>query len=230
MARARLVIAAVVLAAACRDPKPRRPEPGPALGTFKRTNYWITCQDEYPGAADTAIYDAACAVIATVPATFAASLDQQGTGKLSDGRVINYKDTCTCPRSPCFAEVGPDHPWGVGVENRPLQPYRSVAVDKAVIAYGTALWLPDLEGVTMPGDPPWGGFVHDGCVLAADTGAAIVGLHVDWFVGLRSSYQLLDQRLAETAVLHTGGTRCPDPADRARAAADVERSGLAANE
>jgi 3D (Asp-Asp-Asp) domain-containing protein len=220
-----IVVLAVVMVVACRrDPKPR-PEAGASLGAFKRTNYWLTLETDFPGTADTAIYDPSCAVVATVSADFATSLDREGTGKLLDGRVLNYFDTCKCPRSPCFAAVGPDHPWGKGVENRALQPYRSLAVDKAVIAYGTALWIPDLDGVTMPGEPPWGGFVHDGCVQAVDTGEAIVGLHVDWFVGLRASYQALDDRLADTAILRAGGTRCPQPLGT-----DVERTGLAANE
>jgi membrane-bound lytic murein transglycosylase len=96
------------------------------------------------------------------------------------------------------------------VQNRPLEPFRSIAVDRDVIAYGTALYVAELDGELVPGDAPWGDFVHDGCVLAADTGGGIVGMHVDWFVGLRSAYRTLDQQLAlDAATVYEGGARCP---------------------
>jgi 3D (Asp-Asp-Asp) domain-containing protein len=187
-----------------------RPDPGASLGTFQLTYYWVTAEAEFPGPADTAIYDDTCAVLATVPSAFADDLDLEGTGRLADGRVINVDGACGCPRSPCFFEVDAQHPWGYGVQNRALEPYRSIAVDPDVIAYGTTLWIAELDGEAMPGDAPWGDFVHDGCAIAADTGGGIVGMHVDWFVGLRASYQTLDARLGLTDVaVHDGGARCP---------------------
>jgi 3D (Asp-Asp-Asp) domain-containing protein len=198
-------------AATIADAVPR-PEPGPSLGPFELTYYWVTAEDEFSGAADTAIYDedASCAVLAMVPAEFADSLDLEGTGRLADGRVINVDGSCSCPRSPCYFEVDVDHPWGYGVQNRALEPYRSFAVDRDVIEYGTPLWVVELDGVAVPGDPPWGGFVHDGCVIAADTGGSIIGAHVDWFVGLRASYQALDGALGlDEVTVHDGGARCP---------------------
>lgn len=67
----------------------------------------------------------------------------------------------------------------------------------------------ELDGVTMPGDPSWGDFVHDGCVSADDTGGAIIGLHIDFFAGLRDCYYDLDDQLGLTEVtLYDGGDRC----------------------
>lgn len=186
------------------------PPPGALHGTFQLTYYWVTAEADYSGAADTTLYQPGCAALATVPAAFASSLDLEGTGRLRDGRVVNVDGACGCARSPCYAPVPVDHPWGTGVQNRPLAPYRSVAVDRTVIPYGTPLYVPELDGVTVPGDPPWGGFVHDGCVLAADTGGGIVGMHVDWFVGLKASYRTLDAALGlDTITVHDGGARCP---------------------
>jgi 3D (Asp-Asp-Asp) domain-containing protein len=192
-----------------------RPEPGPSLGEFRLTYYWVTDEDEFTGDADTPIYDdddGVCDVLGTVPAEFADSLDLEGTGRLADGRVINVDGACACPRSPCFVEVDAEHPWGYGVQNRALEPYRTFAVDRDVIEYGTTLYVPDLDGVMVPGDAPWGDFVHDGCVLAGDTGGGIVDMHVDWFVALRASYLDLDGRLdLDMVTVHDGGARCPPP-------------------
>jgi 3D (Asp-Asp-Asp) domain-containing protein len=182
---------------------------GDLLGDFQLTYYWVTAEDDYPGTPDTELYDSDCAVLATVTADFADALALEGTGRLSDGRVLNYWGSCGCPESPCFFEVDADHPWGVGVQNRALVPFRSIAVDSDLIAYGSRVFVAELDGVPMPGDPPWGDFVHDGCVSADDTGGAIVGAHIDFFAGLRACYYELDDLLGLGEVtLYDGGERC----------------------
>ena len=75
--------------------------------------------------------------------------------------------------------------WGTTGTGRPLQPFRTVAVDPKLIKLGSLLHIPLLEGRTMPGRAPWGGFVHDGCVIADDTGGAIRARKIDLFVGRR---------------------------------------------
>lgn len=69
---------------------------------------------------------------------------------------------------------------------RALNPFRTVAVDPKVIKLGSLLYVPLLEGRTMPGRAPWGGFVHDGCVVADDVGGGIKGRQLDLFVGKRA--------------------------------------------
>src|SRR5678816_3943773 len=95
--------------AASPDAAPR-PNPGPDLGSFDLTYYWITAEDEFSGAADTAIYTPSCGVLAIVPAAFADDLDLEGTGRLADGRVVNVDGACGCARSPCYADVDADDP------------------------------------------------------------------------------------------------------------------------
>ena len=187
-----------------------RPPAGPSLGTFDLTYYWVASEEDYPGTASEDLYDDSCVVLDTVTPGFADAIDLEGTGRLIDGRLLNVAGSCSCPRSPCFVVAGPMFPWGIGVQNRPLVPFRSIAVDRTVIPYGTPLWVAELDGEMVPGDPPWGGFVHDGCVLAADTGGGIIGMHIDWFVGLRTAYRTLDMRLGlDTVTVHEGGARCP---------------------
>lgn len=187
-----------------------RPDAGAARGTFDLTYYWVTAEADYGSPATEALYTPACDVLATVPPEFARSLRLEGTGRLRDGRIVNVSGACPCAVSACFVEVDDAHPWGVGVQDRALVPYRSVAVDRAVVAYGTWLYVAELDGVTVPGDAPWGDFVHDGCVQAADTGGSIDGAHLDWFVGLKASYRTLDGALRLSRItVADGGERCP---------------------
>jgi 3D (Asp-Asp-Asp) domain-containing protein len=124
-----------------------------------------------------------CEPIVETTREFAFELNIQGTGKLKDGRVLNVWGPCNCPTSPCWKVV--EQQWGMGGAGRPLQPFRTVAVDPKLIKLGSLLYIPLLEGRTMPGRPPWGGFIHDGCVVADDTGGAIRDHQLDLFVGRR---------------------------------------------
>jgi 3D (Asp-Asp-Asp) domain-containing protein len=122
-----------------------------------------------------------CERIAEVSKEFAGQLALQGTGKLRDGRVVNIWGQCRCEHSPCFKVTSTS--WGTGGSGRALQPFRTVAVDPKVIKLGSMLYVPLLEGRRMPGRSPWGGFVHDGCLIAADVGGGIRGTQLDLFVG-----------------------------------------------
>jgi 3D (Asp-Asp-Asp) domain-containing protein len=127
-----------------------------------------------------------CEPIAEVSREFASQLAVQGTGKLRDGRVLNIWGPCNCKRSPCFKVTRAQ--WGTAGTGRPLQPFRTVAVDPKVIKLGSWLYVPLLEGRTMPGRQPWGGYIHDGCVIADDTGGHISGQRIDLFVGRKGYF------------------------------------------
>lgn len=190
-------------------PGQRLPDPGPQIGSFQLTYYWVSEESDHPSGSDETLYDPDCNALATVSSDFADALTLEGTGRLTDGRVLNYWNSCGCPNSPCFFEVDEEHPWGFGVENRALQPFRSLAVDTGVLSIGEWVYVAELDGLMMPGDPPWGAFVHDGCVVADDIGGGINGQHIDFFAGLRTFYTDLDGTLGITqATLHEPGDRC----------------------
>jgi 3D (Asp-Asp-Asp) domain-containing protein len=129
------------------------------------------------------LYEGTCEPIADVSREFASALALQGTGKLKDGRVVNIWGHCKCGHSPCFKVTAAQ--WGTGGTGRQLQPFRTVAVDPKMVKLGSLLYVPLLEGRQMPGRAPWGGFVHDGCVVADDVGGGIKGTQLDLFVGRR---------------------------------------------
>jgi 3D (Asp-Asp-Asp) domain-containing protein len=56
-----------------------------------------------------------------------------------------------------------------------------------VIALGTALYIPEYDGIARD---PSGLTKHDGCFIAEDRGLAVKGQHVDLFTGHRTMTQL----------------------------------------
>jgi 3D (Asp-Asp-Asp) domain-containing protein len=187
-----------------RDAAPRG-TPGALRGTYSLTYYWVSTEaDEPPATANTTIYDRTCAPLAKVSAKFASELSTAGAGKLVDDRMLTVDGECSCKRSPCFRVI--DQPWGVGAGNRPLVPFRSLAVDRKLIEIGAALWIEQLEGIDMPGTFPT---LHDGCVVADDIGGRITGERIDWFVARKPYYRELDRALHLSEVtVYDGGARC----------------------
>jgi 3D (Asp-Asp-Asp) domain-containing protein len=158
----------------------------------------------YSGGAD-------CQPIANVTHEFASEIEMQGTGKLRDGRIVNIWGACNCEHSPCYKVTG--NQWGNAGSGRPLAPFRTVAVDPKIVPLGTLLFIPALEGRRMPGRAPWGGFVHDGCVVADDTGGGIDGHQLDFFVGRKSYYHALSSKggshsWARSAEVFDGSKQC----------------------
>ena len=188
--------------------EPVKPSEGPKpIGKFAITFYYVVGEDEVmpkPVAANDNITSpdtqlaavvppvtlyaggGSCEAIAEVSHEFAFQLGLQGTGKLRDGRVLNIWGNCACEHSPCFKVT--ENQWGSSGSGRPLQPFRTVAVDPKVVKIGSLLYVPLLEGRLMPGRAPWGGFVHDGCLVADDTGGGIDGNQLDLFVARKAYY------------------------------------------
>src|SRR5262249_49056806 len=147
----------------------------------------------------------------SVSLRFLRQLAMEGTGLLTDGRLLNFDARCVCSWEgvACFKEVTDGRTWGIGVDDRALVPFRSVAVDNEVIATGARIYVPDLDGLVMPGERPWGGFVHDGCLVADDRGSAINGQHLDFFVAEKAFWKLIDRDLRARSVrVYDGGARC----------------------
>ena len=183
------------------------PPIGKKMGRFKLTYYWMAA--ETGGQRRVQLYNKRCRPVARVSSSFARRLRLEGGGKLRDGRVLTYSGACGCGPSLCIGIARRGHTWGTGVNGRPLSPFRSVAVDPRHVAIGTSLYIPELDGVAMPGKAPWGGFVHDGCVVADDQGGGIRGRQLDLFAARKFHYKALDRRhRLKRVTVFAGGERC----------------------
>ena len=172
------------------DEEPEDENAGKLLGNFQFTYYWMAQEKRSKSAKKTPIYNSRCKPIAKVTQSYARRLAMEGTGTLRDGRLVNVSGPCECDRSPCFFVIKQkEKRWGVGVAERPLSPFRSAAVDTKVVKIGTTLYVPELDGLLMPGVAPWGGFVHDGCLIADDRGGGVKGKQIDFFMARRPYYE-----------------------------------------
>lgn len=175
--------------------------------------YWLSLESDYeesPQASNNVPRGGACALPANrrvelytlegyffgrVSERYACSLKLEGSGLLRDGRVVNYTGSCKFGYGTCFEQIDTaDYPFGRGAGQRPLVPFKSVAVDPRVIRLGEPLYIPEFDGVVLPD-----GSIHDGCVRADDTGGGIKGRKMDFFVVTYGNFRfLLDELLGVT--------------------------------
>lgn len=194
---------------------------GRSLGTFRNTYYDFPSEAEFEGPI-TSLYDRDCKPLVTTTKAFYEAVCVQGSGTLRRGSTVSFaKRDCGCAdvcsktgQKICFDELDPrQFPWGRGATGKPITPLLTVAVDSDVIPLGTAIYVPELQG--MPRDP--GGTVaHDGCFVAQDRGLRVKGKHVDVFTGDRSVTALWNQRVPS----NRGVTVVVDHPKCARAAAN----------
>lgn len=141
------------------------------------TFYYVTDERDYADEAkDKSVLDMKGNELLKVSENFFKSLRMEGTGKLIDGRVLNYAGKANGETRYKFI----DEEWGHGVGSCHLKPFRSVAVDPAKIPLGSKIFVKETVGIVLPD-----GSVHDGYWYAEDVGSMINNLHVDFFVGLK---------------------------------------------
>jgi len=173
---------------------------GTSIGTFWNTYYYLANEADYSGAATTTLYDSKCKALLKVSSKFSDAVCIEGSGKLKDGRVINYAKSCSCGRKcptggiVCYSILDKTkYPWGAGAGGRSLKPFVSWAIDRNEVTLGTVLYAKQWDGKAIPKVGALGGFTHDGCFLAADVGGGIKGKHFDFFAGTRAMYLALEK-------------------------------------
>jgi len=195
---------------------------GKIIGGFELGYYFRADAGRYKDAADTTIYDAECREIDEVPEGFVDALVKEQIGLLDDDAgTIQVAGECGCDTSPCFRVLDEkEFPWGFGLDQRPTDPFRSLAADPAEIPLGTIVYIEALDGQRMPGEEPWGDFVHDGCVQVDDASNAFDDDKVGLFTGRVREYVELSEDLQDEVEIRHGGDRCryldpdaPEPDD-----------------
>lgn len=114
----------------------------------------------------------------------------QGSGYI-DGKIYGWGGISTTDSISCTAYYSRSMVSGKlkfkrdtdirGVRNFKIQPFKAIAVDPKVIPYKSVLFIPDLKGIKYMVNGKW--YIHDGIVTALDTGGAIKGNHIDFYVG-----------------------------------------------
>ena len=172
---------------------------------YRMTVYHHAEEKLNPGGGRETIYSyKTCEAIAGVSGNFKSQLQLQGSGSLLNERVVTFIAECqgSCDTY-CYELVEEGIPFGKGANNRPVIPYRTVAVDDEFLALGRKLYIPQLDGVEMPGDDY--GFVHNGCVLAGDTGSAIQGQDLDFFTPTQENGNAVEILLEDTLDVANSG-------------------------
>jgi 3D (Asp-Asp-Asp) domain-containing protein len=186
-------------------------ENGQTQGSFKLTYYWIAFEQAFEGRPEVPLYDLKQKVIAVVSDTFAEKVSAEGTGVLRDGRVVNLHKECRFAKYGwCFMLVNKDTaPFGFG-SHAPLHPFRTLAVPTEVIQRGSVVYIPEFDGMPLPGAE--GGFdFHDGCFVVEDTGWSLRGKHIDLFALSEEYYRILDEHMESITKVRifTGSPLCP---------------------
>jgi 3D (Asp-Asp-Asp) domain-containing protein len=150
-----------------------------SLGKIRPSFYWITLETRDGQARTQSLRDIDGNIIARVSKRFLKTLKMEGTGRLLDGRVVNFKSSRRHrdgKREYRWQVCGPEAPFGLGRDNLPLVPFRSVAVDPRLIPLGSRLFIPAAKGAMLPN-----GKQHDGIFTAIDIGDMIKRRKIDIF-------------------------------------------------
>ncbi len=144
------------------------------IGDLKPTFYWVALEEADGQPKNNPLKDMDGRVVAQVGAKFLAGLKMEGTGRFLDGRVLNFHGRIDgeirwrwCPDTA---------PYGYGLEDYVLKPFKSVAVDPKVVPIPSKIYIPAAVGARLPD-----GTTHDGYFEAVDIGAAIQDKRIDMF-------------------------------------------------
>ena len=142
--------------------------------TLRASLYYTALEADYP-AGDAAVFRTRTGeTIHRASPAFVAKAVIEGSAKLNDGRVINVDGVVADERR---WKVIPQA-YGLDALGCGLVPFRSVAVDRAMVPLRTKLYLPKTVGMKLPD-----GTTHDGIWYAVDTGGAILNDRMDLFLG-----------------------------------------------
>jgi 3D (Asp-Asp-Asp) domain-containing protein len=146
---------------------------------LRDTYYYVVPEREYASLPkDATLLDLAGGVIAQVSRAFKEAADIEGSARLIDGRIVNYAGMVVARGRREVRWRFVDAPYGLGVGDCELEPFRSAAIDSKVVPVGSLIKIEETVGMALPD-----GKIHDGYWRAEDIGGAIHGARIDLFVG-----------------------------------------------
>lgn len=155
------------------------------IGLFRNTYYLLLLEEDFPASTpDASLLDLQGGVLAQVTALYKRRLDIEGSGKLRDGRVLNFAGRVNGQ----IRYEWTVHPFGRGVGDCELVPFHTLAADPARIPLGSVVRIAETTGMLLPD-----GTLHDGLWRAEDIGGAIQGDRIDLFVGAGDQGAWLDR-------------------------------------
>ena len=117
-------------------------------------------------------------------------MDKNGDAKTYNYAGVTSENTTDCKKffkidvsKTKFREA--HGPYGDGLDEYILAPYRTLATDKNIIAPGSVVYIPEAKGakiILKDGRV----IIHDGYFFAGDKGGAIKENHIDVFIGINS--------------------------------------------
>lgn len=149
------------------------------VGKLGPSFYWIALEELSPGEKTERVLDINEKTLVKVSKGFMRHLRLEGTGRLTDGRVLNFHQWHILPdgkKEIRYRFAKKDAPYGYGYEDRKLKAFKSVAVDPTVIPLDSILYIPAARGTKLPD-----GTIHNGYFEAIDVGQAIVNKRIDVF-------------------------------------------------
>lgn len=175
------------------------PKKLPPVDTSKMTNigqlgpsfYWISIEVDDGLPRDKEVKDMQGNVLYRMSPKNYRGLHLEGTGKLLDGRLINWAGKLPLPDGTMeyrYRWVGKEAPYGYGFEDRALIPFRTIAVDPTVVPLDSLVYIPAARGAVLPD-----GTLHDGYFHALDIGSAIVNRRIDVFTSFGDQSKVFDR-------------------------------------
>ncbi len=159
--------------------KPRTGRKLKSIGEFNPSFYWVAVEKRTAEPKNVKLFDSKGRLMTSVSESFYKELRMEGTGILTNGKLINFDSRLRLPDGSVEVRwrwCGPEAPFGYGHGNTPLKEFRSAAVDPKVVPLGSKLYIPAAKGIKLPN-----GKVHDGIFWAHDVGSMIVERKIDIF-------------------------------------------------
>lgn len=139
---------------------------------LRATEYYTALETDYPAGHSAAFVALNGSVLYRGSRAFHDAATTEGSARIRDGAVINLTGDGTTRWRYTSAT------YGLATNDCPLVPFRSVAIDPAIVPLGSRIRIAETVGMPLPG-----GGTHDGIWLATDAGPQIAGDRIDLFVG-----------------------------------------------